>query len=367
MNILIAPDKFKGSLSAHEVCVAIAAGLRTNYPDADIRSAPLADGGDGTLAVLNQYLHLRPRLIQTCDPFGRALEAVYLENDDAAFIEVAAASGLVLLSPAERNPLLTSTFGTGVQLRDALVRGKKNISLLLGGSATNDLGLGIAEALDFTFFDGRGKQIRPTGKNLADIRRIKLPDYRPWEDTEITLLCDVDNLLCGPSGAARMYAAQKGADEAAIEQLERGAGHVASLIEAMTNQSVLDLPGAGAAGGIGAGLVGLLGAKMTPGFDLIAEQTQLDEKIKWADVVISGEGQLDEQSLRGKVVGGILNRCAQTGTDCYLFAGRSTLRAGALAGSVSVFEIMEIAPGVEAAMKDAREYLTKLSQKLVIH
>ena len=230
MNILIAPDKFKGSLSAEEVCQSIAKGLRNNYPSSSIQFAPLADGGDGTLTILNQYLTLRSRCLKSCDPLGRPLDVTYLERDDAAFIEVAAASGLVLLTEEERNPLLTSTFGTGLQLKDALVNGKQHISLLLGGSATNDLGLGIVEALGYTFYTEGGQQIRPTGDQLVNIYRIKRPEHCLWEGKKITLLCDVDNPLYGPNGAAHVYAAQKGATPLMIEKLERGARQVANVI-----------------------------------------------------------------------------------------------------------------------------------------
>ena len=177
----------------------------------------------------------------------------------------------------------------------------------------------------------------------------------------------MDNLLCGPAGAARMYAAQKGADGAAVAQLEHGARHVAELLKDMSGRSVLNLPGSGAAGGIGAGMVALLGARLTPGFAMIAERTGLEEKIRWADVVISGEGQLDEQSLRGKVVGGILDRCARSGTPCQLFAGRSTMASPPTLNDrpVMVHEIMHIAPNVDVAMKDAAGYLTELARKVV--
>lgn len=366
MNILIAPDKFKGSLTALEVCEAIAAGLRVSHPGAVIRFAPLADGGDGTLAVLNQTLHLRPRPLKSCDPLGRPLEVVHFENDDSAFIEVASASGLVLLQEAERNPLLTSTFGTGLQLRDALSSGKKHISLLLGGSATNDLGLGIAEALDFTFYDTEGKQIRPIGGQLANIHHVQYPDHRPWESTEIILLCDVDNPLFGPNGAAHVYAAQKGATTIMIGELERGGKQAALALTDLTGTAVDTLPGGGAAGGIGAGLTALIGGRLTSGFETIKRLSGLEEKIVWADLVISGEGQIDEQSLQGKVVGGVLELCRQNGKECQLFAGRSTLVEAPVVGSetVPVHEIMSLAPSVNVAMKDASKFLAELAQNL---
>ena len=379
MNILIAPDKFKGSLTAREVCTAIETGLRKNYPEATIRHAPLADGGDGTLAILQDYLHLRgpsgcpvlcrePRPLETVDPLGRPLTAIYLETDTEAFIELATASGLVLLREEERNPLLTSTYGTGLQLRDALVRGKKEIGLLLGGSATNDLGLGIAEALDFRFLSKNGRTIRPTGGQLRHIVSIISPQEQPWKDAEITLLCDVDNSLYGPRGAAHVYAAQKGASSAMIEQLEAGARHMSEVLETTTGTAVAELPGGGVAGGIGAGLVALLGARMTGGFQFISALSGLSERVAWADVVISGEGQIDEQSLQGKVVGGVLELCLRHRKPCHLFTGRNQLPeiAHTAPGITSVQEIRTLAPDTASAMAGAAGYLTQLASTLKV-
>lgn len=369
MNILIAPDKFKGSLTALEVCEAIAQGLRVNYPEADIRFAPLADGGDGTLTILRQILQLRLRPLKSCDPLGRPIEVAYLENDESAFIEVASASGLVLLRAEERDPLRTSTFGTGLQLRDALARGKKHISLLLGGSATNDLGMGIAEAIGFTFYDTSGSQIRPSGGQLSAIQRIEYPEERPWKNMEITLLCDVDNPLYGPHGAAHVYAAQKGADHTAIGQLERGAKHTAGVIAKLTGKTIDNLPGGGAAGGIGAGLTALIGAQVTSGFDTVKRLVGLEEKVKWADLVICGEGQVDSQSLQGKVVGGVLDLCQLYGKKCQLFVGRSMLKEVPFVGTepVRIHEVINLAPDVETAMREADGFLTELAKTLTIH
>ena len=367
MNILIAPDKFKGSLTAGEVCEAIAAGLRAGRPGATIRLAPLADGGDGTLAILHKYLHLRPRKINSRDPLGRPLAVAYLENEDSAFIEVAAASGVVLLQPEERNPLNTSTYGTGLQLRDALERGKRKLFLLLGGSATNDLGLGIAEALGFEFYDNHSKLVRPGGGNLSLIKSIKSPVLNLWENAEITLLCDVDNPLYGPNGAARVYAAQKGATPPVIEELDRGARHVAQVLKKYTGVSVHGIAGGGAAGGIGSGLTALVGAKLTGGFEAISRLTGLEASIEWADLVISGEGQIDAQSLRGKVVGGVLDLCRKYQKNCCLFAGRSTLERQLFIGkkAVPTRTIMGVAPDEEAAITHASDYLTEMARESI--
>lgn len=363
MNILIAPDKFKGSLTARAVCTAITNGLQKNYPSADIQSTPLADGGDGTLEALDQYLSLKPRTIETVDPLGRQLEATYLEDDTTAFIEIASASGLVLLSDTERNPMLTSTYGTGLQLKDALIRGKKQIFLLLGGSATNDLGLGIAAALGFRFYNATDQQITPNGGQLTAIQRIDIPDDGLWKNAAITLLCDVDNPLYGPNGAAHVYAAQKGATATMINQLEDGAKQLAKLFNDLTHQSVDTLKGGGAAGGIGAGLSALIGGKLTSGFELIKQLSKLEEKIRWADIVISGEGQIDVQSLQGKVVGGVLDLCQKYNKRCLLFAGKNQLKRwpDSHEQSIETHEIMSIAPSTAAAMNEAAGYLEQLA------
>ncbi|CAH0999182.1 Glycerate 3-kinase [Neolewinella maritima] len=368
MNILIATDKFKGSLTAREACTAIASGLQQRYPNATIRLAPLADGGDGTLAVLGEYLHLRPRQISTVDPLGRPLMATYLESDGTAYIELATASGLVLLQPAERNPLRTSTYGTGLQLRDALDRGIRKLSLLLGGSATHDLGLGIAEALGVRFLDAGGLTVRPTGGRLPTIRSIEPPAVKPWEGATIELLCDVDNPLYGPRGAARVYGAQKGASPRMVEQLEAGAEHLSALLMATTGVSVAELPGGGAAGGIGAGLVALLGARMTGGFAFVSELSGLHENIDWADVVVSGEGQVDDQSWQGKVVGGVLEHCRRAGKPLHLLVGRNALPddGAAPSGVASIRDIMRVAPDTAAAVADAARYLRVLAGAVAV-
>lgn len=369
MNILIAPDKFKGSLSALEVCTSIQAGLRHNYPAANIELAPLADGGDGTLAILSQYLaDLRPCELTTVNPLGKTIKATYLETNEAAFIEIASASGLVLLESSSCNPMITSTFGTGVQLLNALQRGKQKVTLLLGGSATNDLGLGIAAALGFLLLDRKGQPLKPCGANLLALHEIVPPLQRPWEDMEITLLCDVVNPLCGPNGAAHVYAAQKGATPAMIEQLEQGAVHAANVLAHTTDRSIINLPGGGAAGGIAAGLVALLDARLQSGFGFVTELAGLKEKIARADIVISGEGQLDGQSLQGKAVGGVLELCATYGKPCYLFTGRNALATSTAYAETlkEVNEIMAVAPTEKSAMQQAGHWLTELAGKLVV-
>ncbi|MBC6996184.1 glycerate kinase [Neolewinella lacunae] len=368
MNVLIAPDKFKGSLSAQEVCTALASGLARRYPAASLRCHPLADGGDGTLAILRKHLDLQPRPVPSADPLGRPITATYLLGPDNAFIEVASASGLVLLNPTERNPLNTNTHGTGLLLADALTRGVQNIFLLLGGSATHDVGTGIATALGFRFTDEREQAVLPSGGNLQKIRQIHPPAEQPWAEKNIVLLCDVTNPLLGPHGAAHTYAAQKGAGPKAIESLEAGTRSFSELLAEHYGADIAALPGGGAAGGIGAGLSALLGARLRSGFQTISALTHLEAAIAWADHVVTGEGQLDGQSLQGKVVGGVLDICVQQQKPCSIVVGRNATEGSVQFPSVvqQVQEIMSLTNQTEDAMRGAARYLGELGARMVL-
>ncbi|TXF90297.1 glycerate kinase [Neolewinella aurantiaca] len=366
MNVLIAPDKFKGSLSANSVCEAIATGIRRKYPAAKVAYHPLADGGDGTLDILEDHLNLMPVTVAARDPLGRPLRGRYLLGFDFAFIEVATASGLVLLTPEERNPLHTSTFGTGMMLADALNRGVRTIYLLLGGSATHDLGTGIATALGFRFLAEDGSEVPPNGAGLERIHRIVPPKAKPWEKTEIVLLCDVTNPLIGPRGSAHVYAAQKGADAAMIDRLENGGQILGRQFDEFAAADVSTTAGGGAAGGIAAGLCALLGATLRSGFQTISELTGLEAAIGRADHVITGEGRLDEQSLEGKVVGGVIGSCVRQGKPYSVVVGSNILSSGfdwpgEMAG---VLEVMSLAGSTEQAMEEAAGFLVQLGEKV---
>lgn len=366
MNILIAPDKFKGSLPAREVCRAITKGIRNRYPGAIIQHHPLADGGDGTLSILHEHLDLETISVETVDPLGRPILGDYLLGEDVAFIEVATAAGLVLLTQEERNPLLTSTYGSGLMVADALKQGVSEIYLLLGGSATHDLGTGIARALGVRFLDKDGEDVAPNGRGLEQIQRILIPEKAQWIGKSITLLCDVSNPLVGQSGSAHVYAAQKGADKATIDRLERGSRHLGRLLDELAGADISNLPGGGAAGGIAAGLSALLGATLRSGFQTISELTGLESAVSRADYIITGEGQLDEQSLQGKVVGGVLELCSKFNKDCYVFTGRNQLANQQTLNQrlKKVFEIMSLAPDEQSAMNRAEDYLTELADSL---
>ena len=365
MHILIAPDKFKGSLSAHEVGTALANSLQQATSDLKITIQPLADGGDGSLAILAKPLALKQQTVQTCDSLGRPLTTTYFTSSEAAFIELASASGLVLLKAAERNPLQTSTLGTGKIIVDAISKGFHQIYLFLGGSATNDAGLGIASALGFEILDATGRQLAPIGKNLAAARTLRDTHIFDFSKLKLTLLCDVNNPLYGPKGAAYVYAAQKGATDEQVEFLDRGLQNIGLLLEAQTNLKITDLPGVGAAGGIGAGLVALCGAKLVSGFETIAKLTNLESQIQAADWVLSGEGKLDSQSLHGKVVSGVAGLCQKYRKPLILFVGRNELSDEDLDSLKieRVFSLFEKAEDTEDAMQQGHFYLEQLGSE----
>lgn len=359
MRVLLCPDKFKGSLTAREVCDALAVGVRRASPGMDIVAHPMADGGDGSLEVLATHLDLSERRVATTDPLGRPIVATYRTNADTAFVELASASGLVLLTSEERNPARTSSYGTGVLIADAIARGFREVVLFLGGSATSDAGTGIVAALGGRFLDAAGQALAPYGKTLPDVLRIDLRDLTLPSDFKLTLLCDVTNPFSGPNGAAHVYAPQKGASEPQVAALDAGLAHLAGVLEATTGRDVQELSGAGAAGGIGGGLAAMLGAELKPGFETLAELTGLAAEVAVADLVITGEGCLDGQSLEGKVVGGVAALCREVGKPLAVVAGASELstpETEAL-GVTAVYTIVERAAGEQDAMAGASAYL----------
>lgn len=321
MNILLCPDKFKGSLSAQGVCHALQTGLENVNDRLNIKSIPMADGGDGSIDILKSVVQLTPLTVKTSDPLNRALDSIYYHSTDTAYIELASASGITLLAKSELNPLKTTTFGTGLMIKDALHRGFKKIFLFIGGSATNDGGIGIAGALGFSFLDKEGVVLKPIGENLKEIHKIENRSPHEFKDIEICVLTDVTNPLYGKNGAAYVYAAQKGASLEDIIILDEGLRNYASIIKPTYGTQVSELPGMGAAGGVGASLVGLLNAKLMNGFQMIAQATKLEEAIKQADLVITGEGKIDRTSFQGKVVGNVMDLCKKYNVPCGIVCG----------------------------------------------
>ncbi len=366
MKVLLCPDKFKGSLTAMQVCEAIGTGLKKSQPQAETVFHPMADGGDGSLEILANHLSLHPKTIAANDPLGRPINATYVTSTDAAFIELASAAGLVLLKNGERNPLITSSFGSGKMIVDALANGFQKIYLFLGGSATNDAGMGIAAALGCQFLDKNGELLEPTGAHLPKVKSITPNRLFDFDKIKITLLCDVTNPLFGPNGAAHVYARQKGASEEQVAYLDDGLRHFSQILFKETGMDVSNLPGSGAAGGIAASLVALFGAKLENGFAAIAELTGLEKQIQLADWVISGEGKLDGQSSQGKVVDGVGALCRKHGKPLDLFVGKNELTATEVQqlGANQVFSISDRATSLEDAMRNAAGYLKGMAASL---
>lgn len=305
MKIVVAPDKFKGSLTSFEACNSIASGIKLADPNADVHCFPMADGGDGFAAVLKYYLQTQTIYCTAVDPLNRSINASYQwdEPNKTAIIELAVASGLVLLKDEERNPLLTSTFGTGLLINDAIEKGAKKILLGLGGSATNDAGIGILRALGFVFLDADEKELQPCGGNLSLIQRIIVPNVLP--NVAFDIACDVQNPLYGQNGAAFTYAPQKGAGTNEALLLDQGLRNFHKILIQHTNKNIAGIPGTGAAGGIAAGLMGFFDVALKQGIEIVVAASGILNLIQNADIVITGEGKIDNQSKEGKVVGSI--------------------------------------------------------------
>ncbi len=308
MKIAIAPDSFKENLSALEVAKLIEKGIRRVYPKAKIIKVPMADGGEGTVRSLVDATKGRIIREEVTGPLGRKVKASYgiLGDKKTAIIEMASASGLPLVPKNKRNPLLTTTYGTGELIKAALDRGCRRIIVGIGGSATVDGGAGMAQALGVRLLDKKGREIGFGGGALGNLERIDISkmDER-IKKTEVLVASDVDNPLTGPKGAARVYAPQKGATPSMVKRLEKNLKRYASIIKRDLKKDIKDVPGTGAAGGLGAGLITFLDAKIRLGVDIVIETVGLKKRLKDADLVITGEGKMDSQTIYGKTPIGV--------------------------------------------------------------
>ncbi len=305
MKVLIAPDSFKGTASSVLVAEAMKAGVMAAMPRANCVTLPLADGGEGSLKALEAALGGVWVEGEVPDPLGRSRSAKYLRHGRQAFVELAEASGLGLLSENEQDPLVTTTLGTGVQVVDAISQGAKEIVLCIGGSATNDAGLGIAQALGFRFLDKEGRSLRPIGQDLRRISAIHRPASMPV-DLHFKILCDVNNPFTGPKGAVHTYAEQKGANQSVRAELEQGMMHLQALLKDHTGVDLGMVPGAGAAGGVGGGLHALLDAELVSGMAFLSDLLDLPGQIAACDLVLTGEGKIDRQTKYGKLISGLV-------------------------------------------------------------
>ena len=385
-KILIATDKFKGSLTSAQAAEAIQSGLEEKFllPDSsckpEFRIIEIADGGDGSLEVLQGKLHGSQVVpVKVHDPVGKEVVSqilIYeLHGVQCAFIEMAKVSGLEMLGKGERNPLHTSTYGMGEAIKAAMARGVTQITLSIGGSATNDGGAGMLQALGYRFSDPEGKEIAAPicGGDLQKIARIGAPDAgMEGRDGNIlsgitfNVICDVTNPLLGDQGATAVYGPQKGADVQALQQLEAGLANYASVAEKCLGVPVgyKEHPGAGAAGGVGYAGLAFLGAELIPGWRFFARITSLEESVQWADLVITGEGSLDSQSLSGKVVSGVLNLASKYNKEVIIFCGVSKLVPEEL-GGIRCYSIASLGHPLDVCMSQAAPLLQQLAKGAV--
>ena len=328
MKFVLAPDKYKGSLTAFEFCNAVEEGLNLALENAEIIKMPLADGGDGTIDVVKHYLKGDLVKVKVNGPLFRTVEASYLYSRETriSYIEMAEASGLKLLKEEEKNCMLATTLGTGELIADALQKGAKEIILGIGGSATNDGGMGMASALGFRFLDENNAVLEPKGENLIHIKTIDSTQVNPLlKNVTVKVACDVTNPLYGRNGAAYIYAGQKGASIEDLEALDNGLRNYSKIVKRQFGIDAQQIEGAGAAGGMGAGSVVFLNAQLISGIDLIKELADFDTNIKGADWVITGEGKLDDQTLSGKTISGVITS-----------AKNQNVPVAALCGSVNI-------------------------------
>ena len=328
MKFVIAPDKFKGSLNGFEFCDAVEEGLLMVFKDAEILKKPLADGGDGTMEVAKHYIKGETVTITVNDPLFRPINASYLYSDETkiAYIEMAEASGLKLLNVDEFDCMDTTTFGTGELIYDALEKGATEIILGIGGSATNDGGMGMANALGFRFLDEKGLELSPIGKHLSKVKTIDDSNkHHRLDGVKVKVACDVTNPFYGLQGAAYIYGAQKGASENEIIFLNQGLCNFAEIIKNRYEIDLQKVSGSGAAGGVGGGALVFLNGELISGNNLVKELADFDNAINGADWIITGEGQLDEQTLSGKTIDGVVKS-----------AKSKIIPVAALCGSVSI-------------------------------
>lgn len=322
-NFILVPDSFKGTLSAIEVCNIMKSSIKNLYKDANIISVPVADGGEGTVDAFLYALGGEKKSIWVSDAFNeqKILAHYAMLKDDIAVIEMATCAGLPLVKN-RLEPDKTTTFGVGELIIDAINSGAKKIILGLGGSATNDGGCGMAAALGVKFKDEQDQEFIPTGGTLSKIYKIDMNNIYPKiKDIEFISMCDVDNPLCGRLGASAVFAPQKGADEDMVKLLDEGLAHLAKIIKRDLHIEVKDIKGAGAAGGLGAGSIAFLQSKLTKGIDVILDTINFDELVSKADIVFTGEGKFDSQSLHGKVVMGVANRSQKYKTPVIVVTG----------------------------------------------
>jgi glycerate kinase len=367
MKIVIAPDSFKESLSAMQVAVEIEAGFREIFPHADYLKIPVADGGEGTVDAMIAATGGRRVALDATGPLGRPVQAFYglTGGDLIAVIEMAAASGLELVPPEQRDPLLTTSRGTGELIRAALDAGARHFILGVGGSATNDGGAGMLQALGVRLVDGQGAQLGPGGGALAGLHSIDTAHIDPrLADCVFEVACDVTNPLVGPQGASAVFGPQKGADAQTVARLDANLRHYARIIARDHGQDVAEVPGAGAGGGIAAAMLAFLGGRLRPGSEIVTDAVGLDAAVRDADLVITGEGRIDSQTVQGKTPIGVARVAQRHGKPVIAIGGCLALDAAAVHGHgiAATFSTVRKACTVAEALAGAADSLRSASR-----
>jgi glycerate kinase len=360
MKIVIAPDSYKESLSAMGVAQAIEDGFKQLIPNAEYVKLPMADGGEGTVQSLVDATNGSIIQHPVIGPLGEIVEGFYgmFGDGKTAIIEMAAASGLDLVSPEQRNPLKTTTYGTGELIKAVLDKGVEHIIIGIGGSATNDGGLGMAQALGIRMLDAEGHELVFGGGELSKLTTIDLTNLDPrLQNVRLEVACDVDNPLCGPKGASQVFGPQKGATPEMVELLDANLAHYASIMKNQLGVDVIDLPGAGAAGGLGAALVGLLNAELRPGINIVMDAVNLDEIVSDADLVITGEGRIDSQTIHGKTPIGVARTAKKHKLPVIGIAGCLASDCGVVHehGIDAVFAVVNRSVDLPTALAEAAE------------
>ncbi|HAS6246727.1 TPA: glycerate kinase [Vibrio vulnificus] len=360
MKIVIAPDSYKESLTAMDVAIAIEKGFKQVLPDAHYVKLPMADGGEGTVQSMVDATGGTIIEHTVTGPLGQRVDGFFglLGEGKTAVIEMAAASGLHLVTPDQRNPLITTTFGTGELIKAALDHGVEHIIVGIGGSATNDGGIGMAQALGIKLLDAQGNALGHGGGELAKLATIDCSQLDPrLAQVRLEVACDVDNPLCGPKGASAVFGPQKGATPEMVTILDKNLAHYATIIKQQLDVDVRDMAGAGAAGGMGAALLGLLNAELRPGIEIVMDAVHLDEIVADADLVITGEGRIDSQTIHGKTPIGVARTAKKHGLPVIGIAGCLSADCGVVHehGLDAVFAVVNRSVDLPTALAEAAE------------
>ena len=371
MKVVAAIDSFKGSMTSLEVAAAFEKGVKKVYKDAEFIKIPLADGGEGTVKALIDNLDGKMVNIKVKDPLMRDIDSFYGISGDGktAVIEMAAASGLPLLSPDERNPLKATTFGTGELIKDALEKGCREFIIGIGGSATNDAGTGMLSALGYIFLDENGNELEPNGENLINIKSFKDDKVmKEVSEAKFLIACDVDNPFYGTNGAAHVYGKQKGATSSIIKILDDGMRNFSNVIEKIKKTDISNISGSGAAGGLGGAFTAFFNSELKPGIDIITEKIELENKINGSDYVITGEGRIDFQSAMGKTPSGVAKLAKKYGIPVIAIGGSVDDEIGNIydCGITAAFSIIDSPMTLGEAMdtKNAQRLVEKTAEQI---